>query len=62
MVFFAPTFAPTNLEVIKVLWHFRPHLRSVAPNRVFPSRLRATRCFDVLWIASRVRARLDHLR
>jgi len=36
MVFFAPTFAPTNLEVIKILWHVRAHPRTAALKRVSP--------------------------
>ena len=61
MVFFAPTFAPTNLEVIKVLWHMRAHPRIVAPIRVFPSRPRATLCLTVVEPASRARVRLAYL-
>gem|GEM_PF-2370993 len=47
MVFFAPTFAPTNLEVIKILWHVRAHPRTAALKRVSPSRPRATLCLTV---------------
>ena len=38
---FRPTFAPTNLEVIKILWHVRAHPRTAALKRVSPSRPRA---------------------
>ena len=62
MVFLAPTLAPTNLEMSSWLCNVRAHPRIAAPKLVFPSRPRATLCLTVVEPASRVRARLDHLR
>ena len=57
MVLLAPTLAPTNLELISILWQARA---IVSPSVNVPSApARATLCFVELWSASRVRARLD---